>query len=199
MRWYPTECDVSIRPGWFYHESEDGLIKSVDALVGIYLRSVGRNSNLLLNVPPDRYGLISDRDIAALTAWRKRLDADFGRDLLLRKSIQSSSTRGGSRDSPANCLDDDEKSFWTTDPGMRSAELTIDVGEVQRINAVKLEEAIQYGQRISAFTLYVDAGGTWSPIASGTTVGRTRILTFPTIVTDKVRISIDDAKAPPAL
>ena len=186
--------------GWFYHESEDVQTKSVSDLVDIYLRSIGRNSNLILNVPPDRHGLIAEGDVSALSSWRGRLDAVFGNDALLHKSIQSSNTRENREIfSPGNCVDGDDGTFWTTDEGVLSAQLTIDLGGMYTINAVKLEEAIQYGQRISAFTLYADQGGGWVPLTSGTTVGRTRILTFPPVTTAGVRIAIDQAKASPTL
>jgi alpha-L-fucosidase len=200
LTWYPSECDVSIRPGWFYHASEDGLIKSVPQLVDIFMRSVGRNSNLLLNVPPDRHGVISDADVSALKSWRTSLNTIFGNDLLQHQFIQSSNTRENKKEfSPGNCVDDDENTFWTTDKGVHSAQLTVDLGGVQTVNVVKLEEAIQYGQRISAFTLYADQGGQWVPITTGTTVGRTRILTFAPVKTVQLRLSIDDAKASPTL
>ena len=198
--WHPSECDVSIRPGWFYHESEDGMVKSVPQLVDIFTRSVGRNSNLLLNVPPDRHGVIPDRDVSTLLRWRARLNAMFGTDLLLHRFIQSTSTRGnGAEFSPDNCVDNDEDTFWTTDPGVDTARITVDLGEVRTLNAVKLEEAIQYGQRISSFTLYAEEGGQWIPVAYGTTVGRTRILTFPPVTTSRLLLSIDNAKASPTL
>lgn len=200
MTWYPSECDVSIRPGWFYHRSEDVLVKNVSDLVMIYLRTVGRNSNLILNIPPDRHGLIADVDASALTSWRLRLDRDFGDDLLLNKFIQSSNSRD-SRDefSPSRCVDGDAGTFWAADDSVRSALLTVDLGGVHSINAVKLEEAVQYGQRISSFSLFADQDGKWIPLASGTTVGRSRILTFDPFSTTRLRISIDNAKAPPTL
>jgi len=200
LTWYPSECDVSIRPGWFYHEKEDGLVKGVPQLVDIFMQSVGRNSNLLLNVPPDRHGLFSSADVSTLMSWRTTLNSMFGTDLLLRQFIQSSNTRGNREEfSPRNCVDDDESSFWTTDEGVHSAQLTVDLGGVHTVNAIRLEEAIQYGQRISSFTLYADEGGEWVPITQGTTVGRTRILTFAPVTTVQLRLSIDDAKASPTL
>jgi alpha-L-fucosidase len=200
LAWYPSECDVSIRPGWFYHGSEDDLLKEAGNLVDIYLKSVGRNSNLILNVPPDRHGLVSDVDASALSAWRTRLNVLFGSDLLLHRTILSSSTREN-KDSflPRNCVDGDVNTFWAADEGVLSAQITVELGGTQQINAVRLEEAIRYGQRIRAFTLYADNAGLWSLIASGTTVGRTRILTFPTVATTRLRLSIDDAKASPTL
>ena len=85
LKWYPAETDVSIRPGWFYHESEDKKVKTPEYLKEIYFHSVGRNGVLLLNIPPDKRGLITDYDIAALKEWRAKLD-DIFRDNLLKNA-----------------------------------------------------------------------------------------------------------------
>lgn len=79
--WRPAECDTSIRPGWFHHPAEDARVKSVDRLVTIYTQSVGRNSKLLLNVPPTPAGLLHDVDVERLTGMRTRLDRMFGSEL----------------------------------------------------------------------------------------------------------------------
>src|ERR1041384_6682344 len=81
--WRPGETDVSIRPGWFNHPAEDTRVKSVDALVGLYFTSVGRNSKLLLNVPPTRDGLLHENDVANLAGMRRRLDAVFSNEISL--------------------------------------------------------------------------------------------------------------------
>ncbi len=80
-RWLPAECDVSIRPGWFWHERENARVKTPAQLVELYYQSVGRGANLLLNVPPNRQGLLSPEDVAALKAFGDYRRATFGVNL----------------------------------------------------------------------------------------------------------------------
>jgi len=86
LMWHPAECDVSIRPGWFYHPKEDGQVKSLQQLMDIYCRSVGRNAVLLLNVPPDRRGLIHENDARRL--------AEFGAEVAKRFGTPLAATQG---------------------------------------------------------------------------------------------------------
>ncbi len=189
--WYPSECDVSIRPGWFYHEAENGQIKTVRQLVDIYLGSVGRNSNLLLNVPPAADGLISPLDEARLHDWKTELDRMFGHDFLPGAQAQSSNTRRSLPSySPGNCFDDNPDTFWTTDRDTLSATITVNLSHAATVNLIRLEEAIVYGQRIKAFSCAASVNGTWVPVTSGTTIGRTRILYFPAVTTPALRLSI---------
>ena len=198
--WYPSECDVSIRPGWFYHSSEDFNIKSADQLIRIYLNSVGRNSNLLLNVPPDNRGLISDYDIQTLRAFKQKIDAIFGNDLLFEQQIESSNFRDNSDDySPERCVDNNRKTFWTTDIDINTGEVTIKLADKKDLNIINLEEAIEYGQRIKSFEVYADVDGSYLKIFEGTTIGRSRIITFNKVNTDRIKIVITDSYASPAL
>ena len=90
MWWYPAEADVSIRPGWFYHSDESA--KSVADLTDIYYRSVGRNSVLLLNIPPDQTGRLSDADVARVTEWQAALRQAMPEDLALGASATTRDT-----------------------------------------------------------------------------------------------------------
>ncbi|MGA1046171.1 MAG: alpha-L-fucosidase, partial [Phycisphaerales bacterium] len=112
--WIGVECDVSIRPGWFFHESQNEQVKSVDQLLEIWFGSVGRGANLLLNLPPDRRGLIHERDIEALEGLRTRLDAIFDEDLLRRGAVASADAvrEGSPRFAAANLLDGDDTTLW---------------------------------------------------------------------------------------
>ena len=85
--WIPAECDVSIRPGWFYHKKEDSLVKTPEELFEIYLKSVGRGANLILNVPPDTRGLITQYDSASLIDFKKLRDVSFSNDLSKKSTI----------------------------------------------------------------------------------------------------------------
>lgn len=195
--WYPSECDVSIRPGWFYHQSQDNQIKSVDQLVDIYFKTVGRNSNLLLNVPVNKEGLISDFDIQRLTEWRQKLNNIFANDLFYKQQVECSNARNNY---PAdNCLDKNRNTFWTTHPDILTGELTITLHKKVDINIIRLEEAIEYGQRIKSFEVYYSNNGNMEKIYEGTTIGRSRIITFEKVNTDKIKIIITDADASPTL
>jgi alpha-L-fucosidase len=94
--WIPAEVDVSIRPGWFYHEKEDAQVKSPEKLLDIYLTSVGRGSTLLLNVPPDRRGMIHENDVVALLQWRRLLSEAFKTNLAASAKTKANTWRGKS-------------------------------------------------------------------------------------------------------
>lgn len=198
--WFPSECNVSIRPGWFYKSEEDALVKTVEQLTDMYIQTVGRNSNLLLNVPPNQQGVISDVDVQRLRAWRKRLDDIFAQNIFRGQTITATSTKYDSSDySPANCLDENRKTFWAAEHDTTTAELIITLSKTEWINIVRLEEAIQYGQRIESFSLFYDDGSSWINLFKGTTIGRTRIVTFPAIQTNRVKIAIEASLAAPTL
>ncbi len=198
--WWPSQCDVSIRPGWFYHASQDAEVKTTDQLLDIYFKSVGRNSNLLLNVPPNTQGLLSEIDVQRLQEWHEWLDNTFAHDLFSQSIIQASNTRHDVADyPPENCIDHNPMTFWTTDKTVTTADIVIDMGQPKSINLIQLEEAIEYGQRISTFVVYANQNDGWVKIAEGTTVGRSRFLQFAPVSTSKIMVSITGSLAAPAL
>ena len=198
--WYPSECDVSIRPGWFYHTAEDMQIKSVNQLTDIYFKSVGKNSNLLLNVPPNKDGLISDYDVQRLNEWKQKLNMIFANDIFKGQQIESTNVRNNADDySAKNCLDGNSNSFWTTDKNITTAEISITLPQKENLNIIRLEEAIEYGQRIKSFEVYFDNNGIMEKIFEGTTIGRSRIITFNKINTNRIKIVIKDSYASPTL
>lgn len=198
--WIPAEVDVSIRPGWFYHEKEDSLVKTPEKLFDIYLTSVGRGSTLLLNVPPDKRGLINEKDIAALKGWRQMLDTAFRDNLAKGARVVASATRGDSRKFQAsNTTDGDKDSYWTMDDEATSGSLEIDLDGRRTVKYLLLQEYIKLGQRVKGFKVEYWNGESWQPLASATTIGYKRILRFDPVETDKLRVSITDAKACPVL
>jgi alpha-L-fucosidase len=198
--WIPAECDVSIRPGWFWHAEEDGKVKSLAELDAIWTASVGRGASLLLNVPANRSGLISDVDANRLVELRRRLDATFSNDLARGARATASSVRGGSDQFRAGrAVDGDPKTFWATDEGTDSAWLELDLPAQQRIEAVILEEPIALGQRVKSFAVDARVDGAWIECARGTTIGRKRLLRLSPVETAAVRIRILSARAAPAL
>ena len=199
-QWIPAEVDVSIRPGWFYHEKEDSLVKSPEKLFDIYLTSVGRGSTLLLNVPPDKRGVIHEKDVASLKGWRQILDREFRINLAAGASVVASETRGDSKTFQAsNTTDEDKESYWTTNDGSISASIEIDLGDHQRVKYLLVQEYIKLGQRVKGFNVEYWSDGAWRPLASGTTIGYKRILKFDPIDTEKLRVTITDAKACPLI
>ena len=199
-KWIPAEVDVSIRPGWFYHPQEDTLVKSADKLFEIYLSSVGRGSTLLLNVPPDRRGLIHEHDIRALKGLKAIINREFQTNLALHAEVKASSYRGSSSlYAPSNLTDGNKETYWATDDSVRSASTEFLLGSPRQVRYVILQEYLQLGQRIRRFTVEAGKGDGWTVIGQGTTVGYKRILRFDKVETDRVRITINDAKAAPVL
>ena len=199
-QWLPAEVDVSIRPGWFYSASTDDKVKSVAKLLDIYHSSVGRNGNLLLNVPPDRRGLIHPNDSTRLMELRKALDEAFAHNLAKNASVKADATRGNSsKYKAANLIDGNFESYWTTDDDRRQASLDVDLGAEREFNRIVLQEYIPLGQRVKSFVVECGDGTQWREIAKQTTVGYKRILRFPTVKARAVRIKIEDALACPVL
>jgi alpha-L-fucosidase len=197
LAWYPAETDVSIRPGWFYHASQDGEVKTPEKLSEIYFSSVGRNGVLLLNVPPDKRGLIHENDIRSLMDMRRILDRTFQTNLATRAEIKASSEKRGH---PARLiLDKDDETFWTTPEGTESASLELSMPEKRTFDVAMLRENIRIGQHIEEFSLDYWDGSDWVPFAWGTTVGNKRLLRFPAVAADRVRLTIRKSRLNPTL
>lgn len=192
-RWSPAECDVSIRPGWFHRPSEDGKVKSVSELFEIYMSSVGRNATLILNIPPDQRGLIPEKESRNLKQLKKYLDECFQNDLAEKAKVCASNVRRGSKFAAENVLKDDK--YWATQDGIAQASLFLEWDKPQVMNAILLQEYIRLGQRVRKFSVEAYLDGKWEKISEGTTIGRKRIVRFDEIVTNKLRINIEDAKA----
>jgi len=192
--WYPAETDVSIRPGWFYHNEEDKTVKTARQLFDIYLHSVGRNGVLLLNIPPDKRGLIHDSDVTQLRQWRNLLRNTFEHNLAGNSKIES---RNGVN--PRSLIDKNLKTFWTTTSSDTTSVIEIKLGGQKTFDLVQLQENIAIGQRIESFDLEYFNGKDWKLFAKGSTVGYKRILRFDAITTDQVRLRIHSSRLNPAL
>ena len=198
--WIPAEVDVSIRPGWFYHENEDSLVKSPEKLFDIYLTSVGRGSLLLLNVPPDKRGLFHENDVKALQGFRKMLNTEFAYDLAADAKVTASSYRGKSQTySPAMLNDGNKNTYWATDDNVEKASIEIDLKKNAKVKYVVLEEFIRLGQRISRFNIEKWENGRWIKVADATTIGHKRILKLDNVQTEKIRVNILSSKACPLI
>jgi alpha-L-fucosidase len=198
--WVPPEVDVSIRPGWFYHPAEDVKVKSLDALLDIYYQSVGRGANLLLNVPPDRRGLIADADVQRLRELRKAIDTTFATDLARGATVRASTVRGkGQQFAAARVNDGDARTYWATDDGVTTGSLELAFASPTRFDRLVLQEFIALGQRIEAWRLEAQVGGDWLLAAEGTTVGYKRIARFAPVTAGRLRVTITKSRACPTL
>ncbi|MGN8039198.1 alpha-L-fucosidase [Chitinophaga sp. 22321] len=192
--WYPAETDVSIRPGWFYHKEEDEKVKTPEKLLDIYFNAVGKNGVLLLNIPPDKRGLIQENDVKNLAAWKNNIDQIFSQNLLSAAKIASSNGRR------KNALTDDNKNtWWTTKHEDTTATIEIDLGSTQTFNVCRLQEYIRKGQRVENFVLEYLDGSEWKVAATGTTIGYKRILTFPDVSAQQLRLRITSSRMAPMI
>ena len=198
--WVPPEVDVSIRPGWFYHPAEDDKVKTVDKLTQIYEESVGRGTNLLLNIPPDRRGLIPEVDAERLREFGRRIADTYRTDLARTATARSSTVRGGSeRFGAARVNDGDAATYWATDDGATSGSIDLEWSAPVTVDRVVLQEAIALGQRVQQWRVLANVNGQWTPVTSGTTIGRKRVARFDPIAVSRIRVEITQARACPTL
>ncbi len=196
--WVAAECNVSIRPGWFYHEKEDGKVKTVDHLVDLYYRSVGHNGTQLINFPVDKDGLIHPIDSTNAVKAYQQIKAELKDNLLKHARIKASDVRG--KDYGVTALTDDcFDTYWATHDGVTQATLTITFNKMTKVNRLKLQEFIPLGQRVQHFTVEYLDGKNWVPVNAHeetTTVGYRRLLRINTINTKQLRIRFDKARGP---
>lgn len=199
-KWIIGQCDVSIRPGWFYHASEDDRVKTPEELMEIYYKSVGRNGVLLLNLPPDRRGLIHETDAAHLAALTEMVQRTFANDLAAGAAVDTERKNVAERQyRPGNMTDGDPETFWAA-PSNGEVKLVVSLDEARTFNHIVLHEPIRFGQRVSAFRLEVPVEkGVWKEIARGTTIGYKWILRIDPVTSEKVRLVIEESLYPSAI
>lgn len=171
--WVPSECDVSIRPGWYYHQEQDDKVKSVDQLLDIYYRSVGRNSSLLLNLPVDRRGIIHENDAARLMEFKNARESAFRGDVA--------------------------RSAKNSDELQTLGILQLTWPAPVKFDKIALSEEVEDGQRIQQFSLEARSDGIWKALATGTTVGHKRILLIDDAEASEVRLMIHKSKGAPKI
>ncbi len=193
LAWYPAETDVSIRPGWFYHEEQDTQVKSPDKLLDIYFSSVGRNSGLLLNIPPDKTGLINNHDVQNLKAWKALINKTFENNLLKGAHITSNGINNKA------LLNGSVKNYWTTKANDTTATINIDFKSTQTFDVLILKENIALGQRVENFCLEYFHDNAWEKVVDGTTIGSKRLLRFKPVSTQKIRLRILSSRLNPTL
>ena len=166
--WYASETDVSIRPGWFYHKSQDNRVRSLKNLVDIYFSSVGSNSSLLLNIPPTTEGKVHPIDSLRLKEFGEYLSNAFSRNFV----------KGG------NCI----KKIAAGES------VTYKIGEGEKVNCVMLQENIAKGQRVEKFKVELLINGQWMTVGRGTTIGYKRLLRFSETTAEEIRVTIEECR-----
>jgi len=192
--WRPGEADVSIRPGWFWHAEEDQRVRDPDNLLDLYFKSVGRNSKLLLNVPPTSEGLFHDNDVKSLATFDDRRHELFAKDLLQGARVRASS---GVR--PEAVLDKYPLRWWQADADAREGSIEFELPAPVTFDVVRLEEAIERGQHIANFRIEAWVDGAWKMVTWGTTIGNARLIEVKPTTASRIRVIIDFAYATPAL
>jgi alpha-L-fucosidase len=194
MNWIPAECDVSIRPGWFYHKKEDSLVKSPETLFNIYLKSIGRGANLILNVPPDTRGLISSFDSAALIGFAKLRSQSFEKSLLNENGVTILLNKKILTD--FNSGTNEVVKFGNN---YKDQYLEIHFKKEVPVNCILLKEALVWGQRIKSFRIELYNNDSLTYTVSNTTIGHERLISFPSRNCNQIRVHILDAKSDPIL
>ncbi len=191
--WYPAETDVSIRPGWFYHEKDDTLVKTPEKLLDIYFSSVGRNGVLLLNMPPDKRGLFHETDVKHLSEWKAKRDSIFNFNYL---------THINKKDwhkSVENLMDGSDNTCVQIEKGNLTPTLEFHWDKPITTNVFAIQENIRAGQRVEKFIIEYLKDGEWTTLTEGTTIGYKRLLRFDEISTTALRVSILSSRATPQI
>ena len=195
--WMPSECDFSIRPGWYYHEDQNDAVKSSRVLFDHYLKTVGRNASFNLGLPPDTRGIMHEKDVESLRGFGQILEQAFKENLALGEHISASSARKGYPGK--KMLDGKRTTFWAAPENQVQAEIILKLEEKQETNAILLQEYIELGQRIKSFKIEAKIEDGYVPVGEGTTIGYKRILTFDPVISDEFRLIIEDSRASPLL
>lgn len=192
--WYPAEVNTSIRPGWFHHPAEDAAVRSPDELFAVYLRSVGGNATFLLNVPPDRDGLIGTADLAALTELGHRIS-----DFRARRVTAAATVTSGTSGDVSTAWPAAEGAPWRPEAGDPSPAITLDLGGTRAVEAVVIGERIAEGQRVEHVAVHGRVDGRWIALAAANAVGHQRVLTFPPVPADLVRVELTAFRDTPVI
>ncbi|MVT12245.1 alpha-L-fucosidase [Chitinophaga tropicalis] len=194
--WMPAECDVPLRPGWFYHESQNPQVKTPSELLDLYYESVGRGAALDLGLSPDLRGLLNDADVASLKGFGDLLRRTFAVNLAKGAQLKASNVRENNAAvyGPKFLMDNDRYSYWATDDSVTTPVLTLDLGTPKTFNVIRLRENIKLGQRIDSVAIDVFEKGQWKQIAEATSIGANRLIRLEHDVTAaKVRLRITGA------
>jgi len=195
--WYPAEVNTSIRPGWFWHASENDQVKSLDRLVEIYLNSVGGNATFLLNIPPDRRGLFHENDVARLRELGAFLRNSFQRNLI-REAAEITAPAGERGRETGNLVSEDER-FYLPALSSPCPDIRVRWNRPERIRYAVIREHLPLSQRIERFELWTETDGKKDCLYRGTTVGSKRIVRLENVMISSVLLRITDARGTPAI
>ena len=195
--WVPAECDVSIRPGWFYHQNEDSKVRTAENLLDLYFKSVGRGASFHLNLPVDRRGRIPEKDAATLAEFRRLLNATFANDVIQVGRLVASNTRSNARHfAVENIRDASRESYWSTNDDVKVASITVEFARPTSFDVARLREYLPLGQRIESVALDAWSNEQWEEIATATSIGNCRLLRFARTTTTRLRLRVQAAAAP---
>ena len=197
IKWSPCETDTSIRPGWFYHEEEDDKVKSLETLLDIWYRTVGGNSRLLLNIPPDKRGLFHETDVERLKQMGDYIRNTFAVNLAENAIFTADKTNG--YDLPENMKTDSYNTFYKPFDGDNEVIINIKLDSPKSVSHIVIKECIPYSQRIEKYEIEALIDGKWINLNTGTTVGYKRIAKFDPVLTDEIRIRILDSRVCPII
>lgn len=197
IRWQPAETDTSIRPGWFYHKNEDTKVRPLKTLSDIYFRSVGGNSTLLLNIPPDTNGLLGKEDVRRLKQLGDTIRNAF--ETCLSADAAFTADKCDGENLIENVKSDSYDTYFKTNDAENTVTITITLPEKRKIRMAVIKENILLSQRIEGFTIDCVKQKGFRRIYDGTTVGYKKIARFRPTVTDTVRITITDSRVAPVI
>lgn len=199
-QWTVPESDARITSGWFWGTTKN-TPKSVEDLAGMYFNSVGHNSPLLLNIPPNNQGKVDDAILKRVTEFGQNIKDTFKSNIAAHATVKASEVRGNDVDySPENVLDGKDDTYWTVNDGTTTGKLVVELGETKTFDVVSIEEAIQFGQRIKAFKVeYSNDGSDWKVFDEGTTIGAKRLSREGAVKADKLRITVTTSKDVPMI
>jgi len=199
--WHPAECDVPIRKGhWFFHTNAERRLRSIEEVLDIYYRSVGHGAVLLLNVSPDRRGLLPETDVARLRELWKIVTETFRTNLAEGEPATATNVRGNDPTyGPDKAVDGNPATYWATDDAVTEASFEIDLGRRTTFNRSMIQEHIALGQRVEEYSLSAWNGRRWKRVVSGTTIGHKRLDRFPDVTASKIRLTIRKALACPTI
>jgi alpha-L-fucosidase len=200
LEWYPAEAVYGIRPGWFWHAAEDTQLKTLSQLVDIYYDSVGRNSVLLLDVPPNAQGLIADSDVTALDQLGAAIRGIYQSNLAAaRPAVADSVFKSAPGRAASMSVDGKLETFWAAGEGKTSARIEVDLGGLRAFNLVSIQEPIALGERITQHHLEAKTNGVWMTIASGTAIGERKLHRVGPAMASGIALVITQARGVPAI
>ena len=194
--WYPAEVNTSIRPGWFWHEQENELVRPLDKLTDIYEKSVGGNATFLLNIPPTDEGLFHQNDVKRLKEFGQYLRDSYGRNLAEEAAMEASAAAEGH---PIDAVRTANEEYYQPEQENGQCEVILRWNEKQKIRRVVLMEQIRMSQRVEKYAVEIMLDGRWVRAAEGKVIGHKRIVTINPAETQALRILVTDARVVPTL